>query len=81
MVDLPENKKTLTTKWIFKKKLNEAGNVIRHKAILVARGCAQRSGVDYYETYSPVMRYNSLRYLISLALDLDLEINHCISGR
>lgn len=42
----------------------------------MARGCAQRNCMDYTETYAPVMRYNILRYLQTLALEFDLKMNH-----
>lgn len=55
IVDDCENERKLTTKWIFKLKNYENGKIIRYKARLVVRGCSQRSGINYNETYSPVM--------------------------
>lgn len=71
----PTDKKILTAKWIFKKKSNEVGNE-KFKARLVVRGCAQKSGIDYNDTYSPVVKYSTLRYLLSLAAKEDFEISH-----
>lgn len=48
---------------------------MRHKARLVAKGFAQRFGVDYQETYSPVLRYTSIRLLIALAVKYDYMID------
>ena len=56
-------------------KCNENDNVVRYNAGLVARGYAQRSNVDYNEIYSPVIRYSSLRYLFSLVVHFDLQMN------
>jgi hypothetical protein len=54
-------------RWIFVKKRNAAGEVVRHKACLVARGFTQILGRDYEETYSPVMDVITYRYLIAFA--------------
>lgn len=75
LVDLPIGRKPVKTKWIFKIKRDGAGNVVRHKARLVAKGCSQKFGIDYVETYSPVVRYASLRFLIALAVKNGLHID------
>lgn len=48
-------------------KWNEKGKIARYKARLVAQGFSQRHGIDYEETYSPMMDAITFRYLISLA--------------
>lgn len=73
LTDLPANRKALNSRWIFKTKRNAAGDVTRYKARLVVKGCAQQKGVDFEETFSPVVRYSSIRYLIALAAKFDLE--------
>lgn len=74
LCNLPKDKKAISSKWIFKSKTDNEGNVIRHKARLLAKGCAQKKGIDFMETFSPVVRYNSIRFLISLAVQFNLEI-------
>lgn len=74
LAELPKNKKVINCKWVFKSKTDDEGNVMRYKARLVAKGCGQRKGIDYQETYSPVVRYSSIRYLISIAAEYDLDI-------
>lgn len=74
LTDLPTNRKAIDSKWIFKIKRDADGNVSRYKARLVVKGCAQRKGIDFEETFSPVVRYSSIRYLIALAAKFNLEI-------
>lgn len=73
--ELPANRKPIKSKWVFKAKLDDAGNVARYKARLVAKGCSQKYGIDYIETYSPVVRYTSIRFLMALAVQYDLKIH------
>jgi hypothetical protein len=75
LVEIPADRKPVKSKWVFKTKRDEKGNVQRYKARLVAKGCSQRKGIDYEEVYSPVVRYASIRYLIALAVKYDLKIH------
>lgn len=75
LTKLPRGRKAIKSKWVFKIKSDDEGNVIRHKARLVAKGCAQKFGIDYTETFSPVVRYNSIRYLLAFAVQHDLHIH------
>jgi hypothetical protein len=56
---------------VFVRKRNENNQVVRYKARLVA-GFTQRPGVDFNETYSPVMDGITFRYLISMATSMNL---------
>lgn len=75
LCDLPPGKKAIPCKWVFKTKRDETNDIYKYKARLVIKGCAQRKGFDYNEVYSPVIRYSSLRYLFSLAVKYDLNID------
>lgn len=75
LVKLPAGRKTIKTKWVYKTKRADNGSIVRHKARLVAKGCAQRYGVDYTETYLPVVRYTSIRILIALAAQRKMNID------
>ena len=61
-------------KWDFVRKRNDKNEIVRYKARLVAQDFSQRPGIDYQETYSPVMDAITFRYLISLAVSKNLEI-------
>ncbi|KAK2376223.1 putative mitochondrial protein [Trifolium repens] len=65
VVRTPEGVKPVGYKWVFVRKRNENGEIVRYKARLVAQGFSQRPGVDYDETYSPVVDATTFRYLIS----------------
>ena len=67
VVRTPEDVKPVGYKWVFVRKRNEKNEVVRYKARLVAQGFSQRPGIDYEETYSPVVDAITLRYLVSLS--------------
>ena len=56
LVPRPKDKNVIGTKWVFKSKVNEDGEVIRNKAGLVCKGYAQVEGIDFEETFTPVAR-------------------------
>ena len=55
------------TKWVFKKKLNENGKVIRNKAQLVCKGHAQVEGIDFEETFAHVARLEEIRMFLEFS--------------
>nr|GEW36298.1 hypothetical protein [Tanacetum cinerariifolium] len=74
LVELPPNARTVGSKWFFKKKTNMDGAIYIFKAHLVATGFTQTYGVDYEETFSPVVDIRAIRILIVIAAYYDYEI-------
>eukprot|EP00253_Pinus_taeda_P023683 PITA_23683 len=67
LVPRPKDKNVIGTKWVFKNKLNENGEVIRNKARLVCKGYAQQEGIDFKETFSSVARLEAIRMFLALS--------------
>ncbi len=74
LVETTPNMNIIGSKWVYKIKRKGDGTIERYKARLVARGFNQVEGVDYNETFAPVMRYKTLRIILSLANEMDYEI-------
>nr|GFC67641.1 hypothetical protein [Tanacetum cinerariifolium] len=67
VVDRPLNAKVVRNKWLYKKKTDMDGKVHTYKARLVAKGCTQTFGIDYQETFSPVVDIRAIMILIAIA--------------
>ncbi|WVZ62131.1 LOW QUALITY PROTEIN: hypothetical protein U9M48_011913 [Paspalum notatum var. saurae] len=63
LVEPPPSCRPISLKWVYKVKRDERGEVVRHKARLVARGFVRREGVDFNEVFAPVARMESVRLL------------------
>jgi len=67
LVDRPPSKNVIGVKWIFRTKLNADSTINKYKARLVVKGYAQIYGVDYSETFAPVARMDTIRFLLAVA--------------
>ena len=67
LVAIPRERDVVSLKWIYKIKLNQEGDIQKHKARLVARGFTQKLGIDFNETSSPVAHLETIRTVIVVA--------------
>jgi hypothetical protein len=66
LVDPPPGCQPIGTKWVWKNKEEETGEVVRTK--LVAQGFSQKEGIDYEETITPVARLEAIRILLAFSV-------------
>lgn len=74
LIKRPKNKNVIGCRWVLRTKYKTDGNVERRKARLVAKGYSQRLGIDFQETFAPVARQSSIRFLVATAAQLDLSL-------
>ena len=68
LASLPPHKKPIGCKWVYRIKYKSDGSIERYKARLVTKGFTQKEGLDYLETFSPVAKIVSVKYLLAVAV-------------
>lgn len=67
LTKLPQGRKPIELKWIFKIKRDASGNIIKYKSMIVAKGYVQKHGVDFDEVFAPVTRIEPICLILALA--------------
>jgi hypothetical protein len=74
LVPRPEDKNVIGSKWVFKNKMNEKGQIVRNKARLVCKGYAQVEGRDFDETFAPVERLEAIRMFLAYSCHKNFKV-------
>ncbi|KAH9322868.1 hypothetical protein KI387_017507 [Taxus chinensis] len=74
LVPRPKNQNVIGTKWVFRNKLNEDGQVTRNKARLVCKGYAQVEGVDFEETFAPIARLEAIKIFLAFTVFKNFKV-------
>jgi hypothetical protein len=74
--DLPPGKRAIPLRWVFRIKRDAKGKFEKYKCRIVVKGYSQIAGLDFNETFAPVVRIESIRVIFALAAANDLYILH-----
>ena len=66
--------KTIGNKWVLNIKHKADGTIDIYKALLAAKGYTQQKGIDYEDTFSLVVRFASIRFILAIVARMDLEL-------
>ncbi|XP_074298014.1 uncharacterized protein LOC141628816 [Silene latifolia] len=70
----PRDRSVIGTKWVFRNKLDDAGVIVRNKARLVVQGYNKQEGIDYDETFAPVVKLEAIHLLIAFAAHMGIKL-------
>ena len=74
LVPKSQNRTIIRTRWVFRNKLDEQGQIIHNKTRLVVHGYNQEEGIDYDETFAPVARIEAIRILIAYTAHIEFKL-------
>ena len=74
LVPKPQNRTVIRTRWVFRNKLDEQGQIVRNQSRLVVQGYNQEEGIDYDETFAPVARIEAIRILVAYAAHMEFKL-------
>ncbi|GJZ95999.1 putative ribonuclease H-like domain-containing protein [Tanacetum coccineum] len=74
LVDLPNGKRAIGTKWVYRNKKDERGIVIKNKSRLLTQGYTQEEGIDYDEVFAHVSRIEAIRLFLAYASFKDFVV-------
>jgi hypothetical protein len=74
LVPRTKYKNMINTKWVFRNKLNEDGQVTRNKARLVCKGYEQVEGIEFEETLSPVSKMEAIILILAYACSNNIKV-------
>jgi hypothetical protein len=75
IVDRPQGKKIVESRWVLRTKLKKDGSVDCSKVRLVTKGFTQKPGIDFNETFAPVAKLGSIRLFMAIAVELGLQVH------
>ncbi|MCO5600142.1 hypothetical protein L7F22_054250 [Adiantum nelumboides] len=75
LIKLPQAKKALPCKWVYRYKITVHDCQPKYKARLIAKGFKQEKGIDFDEVFSPVVKMMTLRCFLALVAKMDLELH------
>jgi hypothetical protein len=76
LTELPPRKKLITIRWVYKVLNDSSVKPFKFKARLVTRGCEQREGLYFQETFAPIIKWSTIGYVITLAAHCGWKISH-----
>ena len=75
LVPLPSGRKLVRCRWVYRTKRAKDGQINRYKARIVAKGFQQVHGIDYDETFAPVVKMDSIRLALAIAATKGWEVH------
>jgi hypothetical protein len=76
IVPIPKDRRVIRSRWVLRKKLDAKGDLARRKARVVIKGFEQQYGHDYFDTFASVVKFNTLRILLVVITEQDLDAVH-----